>query len=279
MHTSKYDENVDLTGLRVGVIGTGASAVQVIPAVAKVAKELFVLQRTPCYCWARNEKPITESLKSKILTQGEPLIQDLRYNFNHFWEDTMLPNVWNNPEGNFAESQRIRKTLRKIVHDPETAAALSPYYSIGCKRVTVTDDYWPTFNRDNVTLVSDPKGVVEVNTTGVVMHGGERVENLDVLIFATGFDAANGYFSSVEVVGKEGKTLTEAYEDGPQTLYGMLSHGFPNLFVMCGPQGKIHYTSGCLKGHVGFNAHINTTEIIDVQSGKCSFGLSRFDLE
>ena len=252
LHTSRYDRTVDLKGKRVGIVGTGASAVQVVPVLSQEARELFVFQRTPSYVAQRNERPLKPKFKERIRSKGEPFIQELRWNFCHFWDDEMLPKVWNNPARNVEEADMFRQRIRDTVHDEEVAEKLCPAYPVGCKRIIVSDDYLPCFNRPNVRLVADPKGVVELTESGVVMAGGERVEGLDAIIFATGFDAARGYFNSIKVTGKDGVKLQDVYQEGPQTVYGMCTAGFPNMFIMCGPQG--------------FNSHISTTEIIDVQS-------------
>lgn len=252
LHTSRYDPSVDLRGLRVGVIGTGASAVQVIPTVAQEVAELFVFQRTASYVAPRKEHALKPSFKESLRTEGEPFIREVRWRFNHFWDDEMLPKVWNVPERNFEEAERFRARIREIVSDKEVAEQLCPHYPVGCKRITVSDDYLPAFNRANVTLIADPGGVVALSETGVITASGRRVDDLDAVIFATGFDAARGYFNSIRVTGIDGVNLQDVYQNGPQTLYGMCTAGFPNMFILCGPQG--------------FNSHINTTEVIDVQS-------------
>ncbi|GMU47050.1 MAG: monooxygenase [Porticoccaceae bacterium] len=264
-HTSRWNYDVPLEGKRVGIIGTGATAVQVIPELAKVVKELYVFQRTPSSVDVRDQRATTEEeietwkhepgwararrARFAKISSGRTAI---RANDDYLSgklppepkkeRDPNAPKL--SPEEimqkqldtNFRIMEQIRARVDAIVKDPKTAAALKPYYAYGCKRPTFHDEYLPTFNLPHVHLVDTaPRGVSRINERGVVHDGVEYP--LDVLIYATGFQwMATATFNMI--VGREGKSLKQKWEDeGTKTFLGLHSQGFPNLFIVTGPQG------------------------------------------
>jgi cyclohexanone monooxygenase len=262
-HTSRWNYDVDLHGKRVGIIGTGATAVQVIPELAKVAGELYVFQRTPSTIDVRDQRATSpEEIQawraepgwararrarfSKI-SAGRTAIQanddylagkvaDFKERKQHDRRLSPQELIAKQLDSNFRIMEQIRARVDAIVEDPETAEALKPYYPYGCKRPTFHDEYLPTFNQPHVTLVDTaPTGVTEINEAGVVHDGREYP--LDVLIYATGFQwMATSTFNMV--VGRDGRTLSEKWgTEGTKTFLGLHSRGFPNLFIITGPQG------------------------------------------
>jgi cyclohexanone monooxygenase len=262
-HTSRWNYNVDLHGKRVGIIGTGATAVQAIPELAKVVGELYVFQRTPSSIDVRDQRATTpEEIEawskepgwararrarfSKISAGRTAIkanddylagkIADFKERKQHERELTQEEMVQKQLDSNFRIMEQIRARVDAIVKDPKTAEALKPYYPYGCKRPTFHDEYLPTFNLPHVTLVDTaPRGVSLINERGVVHEGTEYP--LDVLIYATGFQwMATSTFNMV--VGRGGRALSEKWEsEGTKTFLGLHSHGFPNLFIVSGPQG------------------------------------------
>jgi cation diffusion facilitator CzcD-associated flavoprotein CzcO len=262
-HTSRWDYDVDLAGKRVGIIGTGATAVQVIPELAKVAGELHVFQRTPSTIDVRDQRETTpEEIEAwrhepgwararrarfAKISAGRTAMQahddylagkvaDFKERKQH--DQVLSPEelVAKQLDTNFRIMEQIRARIDAIVEDPRTAEALKPYYPYGCKRPTFHDEYLPTFNKPHVTLVDTaPMGVTEINERGVVHDGTEYP--LDVLIYATGFQwMATSTFNMV--VGRGGRSLNEKWQaEGTKTFLGLHSHGFPNLFIVTGPQG------------------------------------------
>jgi cyclohexanone monooxygenase len=262
-HTSRWDYDVDLHGKRVGIIGTGATAVQAIPELANVAGELFVFQRTPSTIDVRDQRETTDAEREvwanepgwararrarfAKISQGRAAIQanddylagrvpDYKERKQH--ERTLTPEelVEKQLDSNFRIMEQIRARVDAIVEDPRTAEALKPYYPYGCKRPTFHDEYLPTFNLPHVHLVDTaPMGVAEINERGVVHDGVEYP--LDVLIYATGFQwMATSTFNMV--VGREGRSLSDKWQtEGTKTFLGLHTHGFPNLFIITGPQG------------------------------------------
>ncbi len=262
-HTSRWNYHVDLTDKRVGIIGTGATAVQAIPELAKVAGELYVFQRTPSTVDVRDQRQtsieeinawkdepgwaLARRKRFSRISAGRTAIQanddylagrvaDFKERKAHANKLTPEERVQKQLDTNFRIMEQIRARVDAIVEDPKTAAALKPFYPYGCKRPTFHDEFLPTFNLPHVHLVDTaPTGVREINAQGVV-HDGQEYP-LDVLIYATGFLwMATSTFNMV--VGRNGETLKHKWDTGgTRTLLGIQSSGFPNLFIISGPQG------------------------------------------
>ena len=272
-HTSRWDYTVDLEGKRVGIIGTGATAVQVVPEIAKVVKHLTVFQRTPSTIDVRDQRATTPQEietwskepgwararrdRLAMISSGRTALQGnddfLSGKVSDFkerkqYERALTPQemIAKQLDTNFRIMEQIRARVDAIVKDPKTAAALKPYYPYGCKRPTFHDEFLPTFNLPHVTLVDTaPLGVSRINERGVVHDGTEYP--LDVLIYATGFQwMATSTFNMI--TGRGGRTLREKWQtEGVKTFLGMHSEGFPNLFIMSGPQGgggQFNFTLG-----------------------------------
>ena len=262
-HTSRWDYNVDLKGKRVGIIGTGATAVQAVPEIAKVVGELYVFQRTPSSVDVRDQRETTAEeistwknepgwararrARFSKISAGRTAIKanddylagkvaDFKERKEHERKLSPEEMIDKQLQSNFRIMEQIRARVDAIVEDPVTAEALKPYYPYGCKRPTFHDEYLPTFNKPHVTLVDTaPLGVQEINERGVVHDGKEYP--LDVLIYATGFQwMATSTFNMV--VGRDGKSLSDKWQnEGTRTFLGLHSQGFPNLFIVSGPQG------------------------------------------
>ncbi|MFT5508727.1 MAG: cyclohexanone monooxygenase [Hyphomicrobiaceae bacterium] len=262
-HTSRWNYHVDLAGKRVGIIGTGATAVQAVPEIAKVAKELYVFQRTPSSIDVRDQRATTEeefaawpdeanwAVKRRerlaLISAGRTALQgnddflsgkaqDFKQRKKHTRELPPEELIQMQLNSNFRIMEQIRARVDAIVKDPKTAAALKPYYPYGCKRPTFHDEFLPAFNLTHVHLVDTaPTGVKKINARGVVHDGVEYP--VDVMIYATGFEwMGTGSFNMIR--GRQGQTLKSKWEEeGTKTVLGIHSGGFPNLFIMNGPQG------------------------------------------
>jgi len=262
-HTSRWNYDIDLKEKRVGIIGTGATAVQVIPEIAKVAKELYVFQRTPSSIDVRDQRATTD--EERRMWADEPgwakarrarfakisagrtamkanddylsgKVADFKERKQHARPLSPGELIEKQLNTNFRIMEQIRARVDAIVEDPDTAAALKPYYPYGCKRPTFHDEYLPAFNQPHVTLVDTaPRGVTQINEGGVVHEDKEYP--LDVLIYATGFQwMATSTFNMIR--GREGESLRQKWESGgTKTFLGIHSHNFPNLFIVSGPQG------------------------------------------
>jgi cyclohexanone monooxygenase len=274
-HTSRWDyrytggdSSGGLTGLadkRVGIIGTGATAIQCVPHLGEWAKELYVFQRTPSSVDVRNNAP-TDPAWAAALTPGWQ--RRRMENFNILvsggdQEEDLVHDGWTDIFRNLtgtAAKQAARKLGRRLtseeraevmaladyrkmnqvrarvdalVEDPVTAEALKPWYRQFCKRPCFHDEYLQTFNRPNVTLVdTHGKGVERLTETAVVANG--QAYEVDCLIFATGFEVGTSYTrrAGYDIKGRGGQTLSEHWADGLRTLHGLTSHGFPNCFFL-----------------------------------------------
>ncbi|MGH3467304.1 MAG: flavin-containing monooxygenase, partial [Thermocrispum sp.] len=237
MHTARWEHNVDLRGKRVAIIGTGASAVQVIPSIAPGVAHLTVFQRTPIWCLPKPDAalPAPVRLALRRLPGAKRLSRLVSQTFveatfplaAHFHR--LLPVA--------GAGERIgRSYLRKAVHDAETRGKLTPRYALGCKRPSVSNDYLPTFNRPNVTL--ETTGIDAVTESGVRTVDGVE-HRVDVLILATGFKVfEKGNMPAFTVRGAGGADLEKFWQDNRfQAYQGVSVPGFPNLFSILGPYG------------------------------------------
>ena len=282
-HTGRWPhEPVDFTGQRVGVIGTGSSGVQSIPVIAEQARELVVFQRTATYAVPAHNHPLDDDEQTAIkadyaefrarnsqmpfaLGSRNPLNEvsalavasDERTRaYEDRWQHGGLPflgafvDLLFDRQANDTAAEFVRRKIHQIVKDPVVADRLTPATVIGCKRLCVDTGYYATFNRDNVTLVDVSESPIEAITpTG--LRVGDREYELDCLVFATGFDAMTGALLAVDIRGRQGRRLSDAWAEGPRTYLGLSVAGFPNLFLITGPgesfgsdqHGRLHRTA------------------------------------
>jgi cation diffusion facilitator CzcD-associated flavoprotein CzcO len=264
-HTGHWPhEGVDFTGRRVGVIGTGSSAIQSIPIIAEQAAQLYVFQRTPNFTVPAHNAPL-ESERVKDVKANYPALRarakqtttGLAFSVNNFsamsldakereriyrerWAAGGIPFMGSfndlliKRESNETAAEFVRARIRETVRDPKVADLLSPKGVIGSKRLCVDTGYWETYNRPNVTLVDIRGTPIEcITPAGVVVRGVEYA--LDSLVFATGFDAMTGALLRMDIRGACGLPLKEKWRAGPNTYLGLQSVGFPNLFMINGP--------------------------------------------
>ncbi|MFC6236384.1 flavin-containing monooxygenase [Longivirga aurantiaca] len=266
LHTGEWPtEPVDLAGKRVAVVGTGSSGIQAVPVIARTAAMVHVLQRTPNYSMPAHNRPLaSEEIEEAVRTfaerrricewsdAGTPLAppttravdatpEERRARYEEGWKrggisslsfaftDMFTDEVANGYAQDFAREQ-----IRSIVHDPRTAELLSPTHHIGTKRTCTDTGYFETYNRDNVELVdvrTDP--IVEITPDGIRTR--DRQIDVDVIVFAIGFDAITGALAEIDLRGRDGVRLRDAWAEGPQTYLGLQTAGFPNLFLITGP--------------------------------------------
>lgn len=234
MHTARWDHGVDLDGRRVGIVGTGASAVQVIPAIAERTAHLTVFQRTPIWCLPKPDAPLPDALR-RVMRRVPFGDASARLASQVFVETTFpLPAHFNGivPLARAAEALG-RWWLRREVRDPRLRDELTPRYAVGCKRPSFHNEYLRTFNRDDVTLETAP--IERVDRDGVVVEGARH--DLDVLILATGFKVfESGNMPPFPVTGRGGLDLERFWaEHRFQAYEGASIPGFPNFFTILGP--------------------------------------------
>jgi cation diffusion facilitator CzcD-associated flavoprotein CzcO len=235
LHTAAWDDTADLTGQRVAVIGTGATAVQLVPEIAEVARELTVFQRTPIWVTPKADFAIPRAVQR--LFAVAPWTQRLARAANSAWlEALMVSAVLHYRQArlfNLAASALSKRHLRRQVPDPELRRRLTPDYSFGCKRPTFSNDYFPTFNRDHVTLATTP--IDRVTATGIVTSDGHETP-VDTLVLATGFNLWDTNFPAIEVIGREGRNLGKWWRDRGFCAYeGVTVPRFPNFVTLSSP--------------------------------------------
>jgi cation diffusion facilitator CzcD-associated flavoprotein CzcO len=228
LHSARWDHDVPLAGRRVGVVGTGASAAQLIPEVAEVAARTTVFQRTPPYVLPRKDPEYTPEQQERFATDPAELAR-VREELYRLFEDTI---AFRPDEPAAALIKEIALGhLAKRIEDEELRAKLTPEYELGCNRTLISSAFYAAMARDDVELVTD--AIRRVEPTGVVTADGHHHE-LDVLVLATGFKAGE-YLHGIDVAGVGGERLHDRWADLPTAYLGMAVPGFPNLFVFYGP--------------------------------------------
>ena len=252
-HTSRWDyayTGPDLAKLCdkvVGILGTGASAVQAIPKLAAAAKELYVFQRTPSSVDIKNDWPTDPDWAHSLAPGWQAARRERALRQEQAGQQQRAALAGLSPEerirrqeqANIDYVMKIHRHIESTVADPRTAEALKPWYMFMCKRPCFDNDYLPAFNRPNVHLVDTRgKGIVEIAPAGPVFEG--TIYPLDLLIYATGFEVQKtGIYN--RIVGQGGQDLVDKYRDGMRTLLGIHTHGYPNLFIMGGYQASFKF--------------------------------------
>lgn len=284
-HTSNWPHGqVDFHGKTVGVIGTGSSGIQAIPVIAEEAAALKVFQRTPQYSTPARNGPMDKEYEAAIKAEyadfrarnyRQPVAMDIvidrkapktfevpeaeRINtYERCWEagglsfSTAYRDSSVNRDANEDISAFIRRKIAETVHDPETARALQPQHIYACKRPCLDTNYFETYNRRNVTLVDvSDTGIEEITAEGIVAAGEEH--ELDCIVFATGFDAFTGTLQRIDIRGRNQAALKDKWAAGPRSYLGLMSAGFPNLFMVTGP-GSPAVLANMV---VGIEQHVN----------------------
>jgi cyclohexanone monooxygenase len=268
VHTNAWPADLEITGKRVGVIGTGSTGTQFITAAGKIAGRLTVFQRSPQYCVPSGNGPVdpaevertkenfdaiwdqvrgsvvafgfeesgveamsvSEEERQRVFQENWDKGNGFRFMFGTFCD------IATNPESNAAAAAFIRAKIAEVVDDPETARKLTPH-DLYAKRPLCNEGYYETYNRDNVELVSlTDTPIAEITPAGVRTADGVEHE-LDVLVFATGFDAVDGNYRAMDLRGRGGRHIDEHWTDGPTSYLGLSKSGFPNMFMILGPNG------------------------------------------
>ncbi len=273
-HTGRWPhEEVNFTGQRVAIIGTGSSAIQAIPIIAEQASRLYVFQRTPNYSVPAHNAALNREIRREVKMNYKRLRDSGKQSPNGVWSFRFnsaralqttpeerrreyearwayggvsfmgaYADLMFDPDANDTAANFVRGKIREIVRDPKVAEALTPRYVIGCKRLCVDTGYFATFNRPNVTLVDISASPIDAITPHAVKVLGIDYE-IDALILATGFDAMTGALTRIDIRGRGGKALKEKWQAGPRNYLGLSIEGFPNLFTITGPGSPSVFTN------------------------------------
>ncbi len=304
LHTGRWPrEEVDFSGQRVGVVGTGSSAIQAIPIIARDATELIVFQRTASYSVPARNGPLSSQELDRIKADYSGFRArnrampggfgaDLEWNaasaldYTPEGRDAQYEQRWQrggfafigsfgdtsfNKAANDLAADFIRRKIKGIVHDPAVAEVLCPEQPVGCKRLALDTGYFETFNRDNVRLVDISQHPIEhVDSTGLSVDGAHY--EVDMLVLATGYDAMTGSYTGIDIKGKDGRSLKEAWAGGPITYLGLGVPDFPNLFIVAGPGSPSVLTNMVLAAeqHVDWIidciAFMNTNDLATIEA-------------
>jgi len=237
-HSARWEHDVDLTGKRVAVIGTGASAIQIVPEIQKVAGHLDVYQRTAPYVLPRNDR--TYGRLERLALRHVPGLQKLYRTAIYWGRETYVPGFTLQPKLALPAKKMALANLAKGVSDPELRERLTPTFEIGCKRILISNTYYPALDSDNVEVVTDPIAKVTGNAI-VTTDGVERP--IDVLVVATGFFTTELPITE-HITGREGRTLAEQWRESGMAAYkGTTVPGFPNMFMLVGPNTGLGHSS------------------------------------
>ncbi len=254
-HSAEWDHSFSLSGKRVASIGTGGSAIQYVPEVAKIADQLFVYQRTAAWVMPRNERSYS-SIEKWVFRNVSPVRKLYRSMLYWFNESRLLPML--NPKIAAGVSKLAKLHIKKSVKDPALRKKLTPNYTIGCKRILISNQYYPAFNRSNVDLITE--GIQSVGENHITTIDGQKRE-VDAIILGTGFHAdPRSYLKYFKITGKDGVNLLDHWKAGPEAYLGTTVSGFPNMFQLVGPntglghnsiifmiESQVHYIVKCLK--------------------------------
>ncbi|WP_430461295.1 flavin-containing monooxygenase [Thalassolituus sp. LLYu03] len=238
-HTNNWDQDYDYKGKRVAIIGSGASAAQVIPAIAPDVAHLDIFQRTPHWVMPRPDY-VFKGWQRRLL-QNRLVYRALREAIYWGLETRVIGFKYSSLMLELVAARKARAHIRKQIKDPVLAKKVTPDFTIGCKRVILSDTLYPAYCRSNVTLHDKTDGIAEINERGILTSNGEQVD-LDLIVYSTGYDATDGVIS-YPVVGKGGTTLADVWADFPRAYLGTSAPGFPNLFIVTGPNTGIGHTS------------------------------------
>ena len=235
-HSARWDHGVDLAGKRVAVVGTGASAIQLVPAIQPTVARLHLFQRTPAWVLPRYDRalgPVERALYRRV-----PAVQRLARAALTFGREAMVV-AFRRPAVARVVQRVARRHMEQAIADPALRATLTPTYVMGCKRILMSNDYFPALAQPNVEVIT--RGITEVREHGIV--GGDGVERpVDAIIFGTGFRPTTPPLAE-HVRGREGATLAEAWAGSPTAFLGTTVAGFPNLFMLMGPNTGLGHTS------------------------------------
>lgn len=238
-HTNAWDHGYDIKGKRVAIIGSGASAAQVIPAIAPQVAHLDVFQRTPHWVLPRPDRVFSKF--ERALLGSKLIYKVLRTAIYWALESRVVGFKYSKTMLQMVAQRPALKHIRNQLKDPKLQAAVTPDYTIGCKRVILSSTLYPALARPNVSLHTKDDSIAEINERGILTTKGQQID-LDLIVYSTGYDATDGVIS-YPVIGKGGVSVQDKWREFPRAYLGTTLPGFPNFFVVTGPNTGIGHTS------------------------------------
>jgi cation diffusion facilitator CzcD-associated flavoprotein CzcO len=236
-HSARWNHDVDLRGKRVAVVGTGASAIQVVPAIASTVGRLHVFQRTPPWVVHKPDHPISERMQR--LYARHPALSRANRSLIYGVLEALGTTLFVEPRLMRLRERMALRHMRSVIEDPELRRKVTPSYRMGCKRILPSNDWYPALVRDNVELVTD--GIERFTEEGIVTVDG-RLRPVDVVVFCTGFDPRGG-MTGYDVIGRDGRNLADLWTDEVEAYFGIAVAGFPNFFTLVGPNTGLGHNS------------------------------------
>lgn len=236
-HSARWDHSFSLEGRRVAVIGTGASAIQIVPAIAPQVTKLYLYQRTPPWIIPKRDHRISATTQQRY--HDHPLLQKLARLMCYLRHELAGIGFFVEPKLLSLISRLVKSYIRRSIPNEALRAKVTPDYQLGCKRILLSNDYYPALCRDNVELVTSP--IATVHPSGIQTVDGQQRE-LDAIILATGFEAAD-VVSPFPITGRSGTRLSDAWKDGAEAYLGTTISGFPNAFLIVGPNTGLGHSS------------------------------------
>jgi cation diffusion facilitator CzcD-associated flavoprotein CzcO len=236
-HSARWDHSTPLDGKTVGVIGTGASAIQIVPEIAPRVKKLHVFQRTPPWIVPKNDFPIGDAARARY--RKMPLLQKLARTSLYWRHELFALGFVVEPKVMSFMGRQVERWVARQVKDPALRKKVTPDYTLGCKRVLISNDWYAALQRDNVELVTE--GIDEVRPQGIATHDG-KLRHLDAIVLATGFQASEAV-APFAVRGRGGRDLARDWESNAEAYLGTTISGFPNLFTIVGPNTGLGHSS------------------------------------
>ena len=237
-HSARWNHDYDLTGKRVAAVGTGASAIQFVPRIAPEVEQLDLYQRTPPWVLSKPDRRMTKI--EKLLFKTLPVTQKLFRGGIYWWMESRVLGLAVDPRAMKLAELYGRHFIRRNIKDPELRKKVTPDYTIGCKRILMSDEYYPSLNRDNVAVLTD--GIKEVKAHSIV--DGQGVEReVDCIIYGTGFKVSDP-IGPMQIIGKGGEEIRDTWDEtGMEAYLGVSVSGFPNFFMLLGPNTGLGHTS------------------------------------
>lgn len=263
-HTNNWDQDYNYNGKRIAIIGSGASAAQIIPAIAKDVGELHVFQRSPHWVMPRPDY-VFKPWQRKIL-KNKVLYKLLRKAIYWELESRVIGFKYSQTMLKLAAQNKAVKHIKSQISDPVLRAKVTPDYTIGCKRIILSDTLYPALCRDNVSLHDKTQGIKEITETGIITLDGEELD-LDLIVYSTGYDATDGVIS-YPVIGRDKNQLGDFWKEYPRAYLGTSAPGFPNLFIVTGPNTGIGHTSAIVVIEAQMNYIISSIKSLNSQKNK-----------